>query len=178
MEIQERNELVERHLHLARAVASALVSRLPSTVDIRDDLEAEAALQLIAGVEQYDPSRGVPLELWLTRFLMWRTREMFRRRNLREAKADQLLDTYDRAAPATQDTDVDRARVQAKVRARVNELPDRSRKVIEMRYDQGRQMKQIGKDLKVSESRTSQIHTELMAELRADWRMQELRRAA
>jgi len=178
VEIQARNELVERHLHLARAVASALVSRLPSNVDIREDLEAEASLQLIAGVERYDPRRGVPIDLWLTRFLMWRTREMFRRRNLREAKADQLLDTYDRADPATQERDVDHARVRAKVRARINELPERSRKVIEMRYDHGHRLKQIGKDLKVSESRTSQIHTEVMAELRADWRMQELRRAA
>jgi RNA polymerase sigma factor (sigma-70 family) len=178
MKIEERNELVEKHLYLARLVARTLAANLPAHVDVREDLEGEASLLLIEGVEKFDPRQGVPIEKWLKRFLFWRVMELLRRRNLRESMALQLGE-FDRPVQPTQEIDIDRARFEARVQQRVRGLGARGRKVVELHYTEGRNMTQVGRAIgRVGRSRASQVHCAVLRELRRDWTMRELADAA
>lgn len=58
-----RNGLVEHYQGLVRTLTSALERRLPPTVD-RGDLETAANVGLMSAIEAFDPSRGVPFELY------------------------------------------------------------------------------------------------------------------
>lgn len=58
-----RNALVEHYQPLVGVIAGSLERRLPRSVD-RGDLETAANVGLMSAIEAYDPTRGVPFELY------------------------------------------------------------------------------------------------------------------
>lgn len=100
---QTRNRLVEAYQLLVRDIVARLAQRLPRSVD-RGDLGTAANVGLIAAVESFDPSRGVPFELyaemrirgavldelrtqdWLPR--PWRTRLDLQKRTLESLRSE------------------------------------------------------------------------------------------
>jgi len=105
-----RNDLVEHYQALVRTLASALERRLPPTVD-RGDLETAANVGLMSAIEAFDPSRGVPFELYAEHRLRgalldelrsqdwmprpWRTRFEARRRAIERLRADLGREPWD-----------------------------------------------------------------------------------
>ncbi len=105
-----RNDLVEHYQALVRTLVSALLRRLPPSVD-RGDLETAANVGLMSAIEAFDPTRGVPFELyaehrlrgalldelrsqdWLPR--PWRTRLEARRRAIEKLRADLGREPWD-----------------------------------------------------------------------------------
>lgn len=58
---EARRAMVVQHLPLARKIARKIAAALPSSirVHIREDLEQEARVGLMAAAERFDPARGV-----------------------------------------------------------------------------------------------------------------------
>lgn len=56
--VADRNELVERHLHLVERMVLRIIQRLPRSVQA-EDLNANGAIGLQQAVESFDPARGV-----------------------------------------------------------------------------------------------------------------------
>ncbi|HNC99139.1 MAG TPA: sigma-70 family RNA polymerase sigma factor [Myxococcota bacterium] len=59
--MQNRNELIIKYHPLVKAIASRMARRYPSNVDL-DDLITVGSLGLIAGVDKFDNSMGVPFK--------------------------------------------------------------------------------------------------------------------
>ncbi|MEW6583839.1 MAG: sigma-70 family RNA polymerase sigma factor [Actinomycetota bacterium] len=77
--MQSRDELIEGHLPLVRAMAR----RFARPGDDLDDLEQAGAVGLILAVDRFDRSRGCPLEAYAVPSILWEMRRL--RRDTRSA---------------------------------------------------------------------------------------------
>jgi RNA polymerase sigma factor for flagellar operon FliA len=92
-----RDELIERHIHLAKYVVDRLNLK-PSASVSYDDLVSQAVVGLIDAVERYDPGRGVKFETYAYCRIRGAVMDMLREmdwvpRSVRSKEAD-LRETY------------------------------------------------------------------------------------
>ena len=113
VDLQDRNALAERNLHLVDHVVNQLAAGFPRHVD-RDELKGAGAAGLVDAAHRYDPSTGVPFARYAsirirgavldaTRTRDWATRRL--RRDLR-AIEHATSDLEDRLRRTPDDTEV------------------------------------------------------------------------
>jgi RNA polymerase sigma-B factor len=73
-ELRERDELIERHLPLARKLAR----RYARTPDILEDLVQVASLGLVKAVDRYDPARGIAFSSYAVPTILGEIKRWFR----------------------------------------------------------------------------------------------------
>ena len=179
-----REDLIEAY----RPYVSRVVARMgiPSTsVQGRDDLVSAGVVGLIDAVDRYDPSRGVPFEAFAVtrirgaiidelRRLDGRGRLFWRRVRVGEADADELPAalSLDRLVEAGAEPAADATEplleedLRNDVQYALMTLTIRERNVITRYYDGERTLREIGREMGVSEARVSQLHARAIAHLR------------
>ncbi|MCM3128739.1 MULTISPECIES: FliA/WhiG family RNA polymerase sigma factor [unclassified Paenibacillus] len=68
-DLDARNQLIEKHLHIVQYVSSRLAVGLPKNVS-KDDLESNGALGLMDALDKFDYKRGLQFETYAS----WRVR--------------------------------------------------------------------------------------------------------
>lgn len=178
--------LAAEHRHLVTSVARATRRRLPPQFDL-DELESAGALGLVDAARRFNRAIGVPFGAFARQRIRGAILDYLRqldpltrtqRRNI-AATDDACFDvqlewvggglktsiearTPDRGpdvAYAAKDT-------AARVRAAVDALPTRLRRVVVRRYYDQRTLRSLKRSMKVGDSRLSQLHTEALRELR------------
>ena len=103
---QNREQLILEHYPLVRTIASRMIRRLPSSVEL-DELVNVGALGLIDAVDRFDPSRRVPFKAYAEirvrgaivdalRGADWVPRSVRRKVNRIEAAREKLMRELDR----------------------------------------------------------------------------------
>lgn len=91
----KKDELWAKYAYLVRYEALKLKSRLPASVEL-DDLIQIGAIALLDAIEQFEPTKGVKLPVYIVQRLRWAFMDAFReydwvprrvRRNAREVSA-------------------------------------------------------------------------------------------
>jgi RNA polymerase sigma factor for flagellar operon FliA len=154
--LDRRNDLVEANIPLIRSVARQVHRKLPPSFEL-DDLIQSGVLGLIQAAESYDPAGGASFATFARYRIHGAIQDSIRR--------DQFTESIHAELPASGVVYVDpieemiAAREEADQVARaVDQLPDRGRKVIQMRYSDQMSMVNVGAALGVKKTRAVQIH--------------------
>lgn len=156
MVFDQRNSLVEANIPLIRSVARQIHKKLPPSFEL-DDLVQSGVLGLIQAVERYDPAAGASFATFARYRIHGAIQDSIRREQFTDSIHEELpaqvayLDPIEaRIAQREEAGQVARA---------VDRLPDRGRKVIEMRYGHRQMtMVNVGAALGVKKTRAIQIH--------------------
>ncbi len=164
---------------LVYGIAGRLHSRLPRGCGIEmADLVQAGAVGLLRAEKAFDPSSGVPLAAYAKFRIRGEMLDTIRRhasRRLvhpsdREAAADSDGPDWMALVPAAPDASPHFSALQTQrssiLREEIGRLPERYRRVVSMRYSEELTLRQIGAELKVNESRASQIHRLALTRLR------------
>ena len=163
---EERHRLIEQHLPLVRAIARRYAHRGESF----DDLVQVGALGLIKAVDRFDPGRGVTLGAYAAPTIAGEIRRHLRDRvtliRIPRSAGDEAsaarfplpLESAegvepDRAAEAGLAGSEDRALVASGLRA----LPQRERRVLELRYYSDLSQRRIADQLGISQVHVSRL---------------------
>jgi len=103
----QREDLILQHYPLVRTIASRMIRRFPSSVDL-DELVNVGSLGLIDAVDRFDPSRKVPFKAYAEirirgaivdalREADWVPRSVRRKFNRIEESRDKLFQRFDRS---------------------------------------------------------------------------------
>lgn len=180
-----RGALIEGY----RPYVGRVVARMgipPTTVQERDDLVSAGVIGLIDAVDRYDPARGVPFEAFAAARIRGAVIDELRRldgrgrlfwRQVREGVADEDAQpqalSLDRLLDAGSEPAVSDASGELLERDLLNDvgwaittLPHRERNVIARYYGSAWTLREIGRELGVSEARASQLHARAIAHLR------------
>lgn len=180
-----RGALIEGYRpYVARVVARM---GIPSTtVQERDDLVSAGVIGLIDAVDRFDPDRGVPFEAFAAarirgavidelRHLDGRGRVFWRqvRDGLTDEQTfpaalslDRLVDAGTEPAVGDSTSALLEQDLLNDVGWAIATLPHRERNVIARYYGSSWTLRQIGRELGVSEARVSQLHARAIAHLR------------
>lgn len=165
-----------------------LASRMgipPTTVQERDDLVSAGVVGLIDAVDRFDPSRGVPFEAFARPRVRGSILDELRRldgrgrlfwRRVREGVAegevveaislDRLVETGKEPAGTDASVRILERDLWDDVGYAVRALPERERDVIRRYYGASLTLREIGRELGVSEARVCQLHGRAIARLR------------
>jgi RNA polymerase sigma-B factor len=163
---EERQRLIEQHLPLVRTIARRFAHRGESF----DDLVQVGALGLIKAVDRFDPGRGVTLGAYAAPTIAGEIRRHLRDRvtliRIPRSAGDEASSARfplplesagslqpDRAAEAGLAESEDRALVASGLRA----LPQRERRVVELRYYGDLSQKPIADQLGISQVHVSRL---------------------
>ncbi len=165
-----RNELVERHLPLARAVARDY----SNTPGDHDDLFQEAATALVEAASRFDPDRGAKFTTFAYRCMMGRVLDWLRKRGriartLREYQCDcgvaRLVGTGEGGNGRVFEQDDD---LVPELKSLLEALAPTSRAIMELRFCGGLTPKKTGGLVGLSEPRTAAMirHTPRLLRVR------------
>lgn len=171
----DAEQLVARHLELARRAARRVYARVRGWVDL-DELRAIAGAGLAEAADRYDPRRGATFVTFAWPRIHGAMLDELRRSGSRRAAArprvtslevlrDRGFDAVD-DAPGPAD-DLDGARRVARLRAAIAQLPERSRALVTKHYFEGKSLLEAGAELGVSKSWASRLHAQAVDRLRA-----------
>lgn len=191
--IENRNALAEFHLPMVRKLAAKQFRKLPpgSLVEV-DDLVAFGCQGLFTAIERFDPSRGFEFSTFAgtrihgaiidgLRGMDWVPRlERNRQKSdpdLRIPEVGSLstavyddsqrpIEIGDAIPDETQDSPDRRLESMDELRDALTGLSKIERLILLMYYYAGVTMREVGRNLGLSESRVSQIHSELMNRIR------------
>jgi RNA polymerase sigma factor (sigma-70 family) len=173
----ERDQLIEENLDQARIIARSVGARLPSHVDLREELLAEAHKLLVEAAESFGAARGLTFKQWYQWIANRRIYDPFRRKNLREAKHVHLEDLKDvagedefadedhiqeLAVPPNQEQAADAG----KVRKQVQRLPVEQQQVIALRYRDQETVSRTARRLGMTQAQVCETHREAIQSLR------------
>jgi len=181
-EIASRDAAILENLVLVNTLARRLQCRLPPCVTL-DDLTSAGTIGLIEAVERFDSSRGLKLRSYAQHRIWGAMLDFLRREDPLSRGERRRIRHSDSTAPVTISLDqlpapaldhlvrveehaVTELTLASEVRAARRCLSTRENHVIAMLFDFGRQSRQVAADLKVNESRVSQIKQRAIAKLR------------
>lgn len=192
-----RAELIESY----RPYVSRLVARMgipPTSVQEREDLVSAGVIGLIDAVDRFDHARGVPFEAFARariqgavidelRRLDGRTRTFWK--HVREGTAqedslpaalslDRLIAEGTEPAAGDMTTSLLEQDLYNDVGIALMTLPRRERSVLQRYYGAARTLREIGREMGVSEARVCQLHARAIAQLRRMLTMREVAFAA
>ncbi len=183
-----RDERVMMHLHLAKAIARRIRSGpIGKGVEL-EDLVAYGVIGLLEAASRFDASRGVPFAGFAGRRIHgaivdgirlhhWFGRDADRRLRIERVGEDWLVEPAD-ADHACNDTrwngrpmiqppvEPDDARHKVVV-ATLRRLPVRQRRLLDLRYNQGRTLRAAAEEMGFGSSWASRLHDRALAALRA-----------
>jgi RNA polymerase sigma-70 factor (ECF subfamily) len=150
---QRFSELYERHF---RAVY-AFVARRVHAREIAEDVTADVFYKALAALPRFD-WRGVPFGVWLFRIAANCVADQF--------KASARFSDKAGPEPATE-AEFERAHDCARLFEWTEKLPADQRRVIEMRFAEGRTIREIGAELKKTDGAVKQLQFRAVQTLRA-----------
>ncbi len=128
--------------------------------EIREDLNGEIYCRFCDLLNEYDPSRNVPLRPYLVRQLtaaiytyarkLWTLKSRETALILDDGRSDQLLPSFD--PTPSWDAELSHKQVTASLPAAIMQLPDRQKRVVVWRYYEDRSFDDIAKLLGVEAS--------------------------
>jgi RNA polymerase sigma factor for flagellar operon FliA len=178
-ETRDADQLVARHLELARRAAGRIYPRVRGLVSF-DELRALANAGLAEAAGRYDPGRGASFATFAWYRIHGAIFDGLRRSSQRRASAptprppprmvslEALRDRgFDAAgdAPGPAD-DLDGARRAARLRVAIAQLPDKPRALVTKHYFEGKSLLEAGAELGVSKSWASRLHAQAVDRLR------------
>ena len=191
-----RDAAILQDLDLVNRIARRFQRRVPPCVTF-DDLASAGMIGLIHAVDRFDQTRGLKFRTYAQHRIWGAMQDFLRdedplsrteRRRVR-ASASALSATGYGVPPATVSLDQIPVRCLAStaqpaftLRAEVREarrcLSPRENRVIELLYDFGWQSREVAVEMRVNESRVSQIKTRAISKLRLQLEPGSIRRAA
>jgi len=189
--VQNRNRLVENHMRIAGALARNLSARIPPNPlwDIHS-LTAEGTVGLMRAVERFDPARGVKFSAFAARLVAgamldalrgadWVPRRL--RRRLRDSGSAAVemvqMPTADPAMDGRQDSlsfeetipDRDHAPECDPLSGEMlRGLTERERAVARLYFEVDLTIREIGRELDLSESKVSRLISSILKRLRGN----------
>ncbi len=177
---RDADQLVERHLELARRAAGRIYPRVRGLVSF-DELRALANVGLAEAAGRYDPGRGATFATFAWYRIHGAIFDGLRRSSQRRAAApparppprmvslEALRDRgFDAAGDAPGPADeFDAARRAARLRVAIAQLPDRPRELVTKHYFEGKTLLEAGAELGVSKSWAIRLHAQAVDRLRA-----------
>lgn len=163
-----RDTLVNAHLGLAIAMAKQAKQHFPPSIEL-DDLIQQATVGLLHAAERYDPRSPVVFSVFARKRIWGAMMDANRRRHYTNATAEPLDDAAERGAPPGHDERIDAERDARRLREAVAMLPRRERTVVALYYG-GRLLREIGRELSLSERRISDLHAAAITHLRRTMR--------
>ena len=165
---------------LVTGIAGRLYSRLPRGCGIEmADLVQAGNVGLLKAEKSYEPESGIPLAGYAKFRIRGEMLDMIRRHASRSFVLACDRDSVDDAeqpmewlacvpapAEASPHSSALRQQRSAILREEIRRLPDRYRRVVSMRYSGELTLREIGAELRVNESRASQIHRLALMRLR------------
>jgi RNA polymerase sigma factor for flagellar operon FliA len=171
----EAEQLIARHLELARRAAGRIYPRVRGLVSF-DELRALANAGLAEAAERYEPGRGATFATFAWYRIHGAMFDGLRRSSQRRAAAPpprvmSLEALRDRGFDAAGDApgpgdDLDGARRAARLRRAIDRLPDRPRALVTKHYFEGKSLLEAGAELGVSKSWASRLHAQAVEQLR------------
>jgi RNA polymerase sigma-B factor len=171
-----RDELIERHLPLVRALARRYADR----GEPYDDLVQVGALGLIKAVDRYDAGRGVTLGAYAAPTIEGEIRNHLRDRGTliriprdaaREAPARFPLPLETAAAlspDGAAEHDLAQGEDRALLAGGLRALTSRERRIVELRYYDGLSQRRIAATLGISQVHVSRLLRQSLGRLRAE----------
>jgi RNA polymerase sigma factor for flagellar operon FliA len=180
--IKNRNDLVEGHLYLVRAIARKLIMALPPCFDI-EELVSAGNLGLVTAAEKFSPFRGVKFATYAQNRIKGAMLDSVRRKNWDAATAPHFEDFAigrrvrqgqlheSKVIQEPEHTPAPIVSIDAKKRREVlvvaiDELSERERKLIVQHYFQGKRLSEAGRNIGVKTTRTTQIHSIALAKMK------------
>lgn len=183
MTITDRNALIEKYLYLVQQAAAVMKRRVPRSVEY-SDLYQVGAIGLQKAAESWDPNRHVLFSTYAPRRIWGEMQDFLRgcdhlsrthRRDVGKEGGPHLTSIH---RPIRTDKDDDlgfyfgeeqESPVDStdECRKLLRGLTRRERLVMLLYHVEGLAMSQVGRAIGVSESMISQIHTNVLARLRA-----------
>jgi RNA polymerase sigma factor FliA len=176
------SQAAETRLDLSRLVsgiAGRLYARLPRGCGIEmADLLQAGNVGLLKAERSYEPESGIPLAGYAKFRIRGEMLDMIRRHasrrlvlacdrdNLEDPEQPEWLACVPAPAEASPHSSALRQQRSAILREEIRRLPDRYRRVVSMRYSGELTLREIGAELRVNESRASQIHRLALIRLR------------
>ena len=174
-------------MEFAERIAAVVKRRLPPFI-LLEDLRSEAWVGLIQAALHYDPTTKVPFEAFARRRIHGAVIDSVRRRNFKHTSTLPLVDhaeflsTLQTRPFDDLEAELDSDTTSDAVRDAVKRMPERDRKVIELRYFEGMNGKQVSRKLGRPESARSTMHKAALLEFRrsvqASPRFADLKKAA
>jgi RNA polymerase sigma factor (sigma-70 family) len=181
----------ETPLNLSRLVsgiAGRLYARLPRGCGIEvADLIQAGNVGLLKAEKTYEPESGIPLAGYAKFRIRGEMLDMIRRHasrkfvlacdrdNVDDGEQMEWLACVPAPAEASPHSSALRQERSAILREEIRRLPDRYRRVVSMRYSGDLTLREIGVELRVNESRASQIHRLALTRLRQALRSRGVR---
>lgn len=189
-DVAVRNQLAELYLPLVKKLAAKLASRLPPSAGVTvDDLRSYGSTGLLQAIERFDPERGLQFPTFAgprvngamldgLRSMDWVPRLERRKQSRGEVtpsgmfsfdaittgpERGEVIAFHDPDAPHPS-ASIERAQAMGKLLRGMGKV---DRLVLLLYYCDGLTMKQIGASVRLSESRVSQLHSELITRLRS-----------
>lgn len=179
----ERDQLITQHLYLVRGIANRLHLQVPRHVE-KNDLISAGMLGLIDAAARYQAERKTYFPVYARqrirgamldymRAQSWIPRAAYQK--LRAEEPDTLrfrssgvcIEGLDMAAcTAPPDTDIAEHQLRAVMGGLVRLLPERDQAILLLHYLHQRTMRDISKDLNLSEGRISQLHNAALGKLK------------
>ncbi len=168
-----RDELIISHLHVADRIAAGKKKRVPTFVHY-DDLQSAAYMGLVDAAGKYDPTLNDSFENYAYPRIAGAIQDYLRECGWGPKNARRPAVSIDASRPdGTKMADAIEGReeassgeVFAKMTSRLSPL---EKGVMRMYYVDGLTMKEIGNRLGLTESRVSQIASQVRSEVRESW---------
>ncbi len=173
---QARQELIERHLPLVRAVARRFAHRGESL----EDLVQVGAVGLIKAVDRFDPTRGVTLGAYAAPTIAGEIRNHLRDRATlirlpRDVEPESparfplpLETTIELWPDAAAERGLERSEDRALLADGLRALPTRERRIVHLRYYGGLSQRGIAAELGISQVHVSRLLRESLGKLRVE----------
>lgn len=158
--------MIEAQIPLIRSVARQIHRRLPPSFEL-DDLVQSGVLGLIQAAEHYDVAGGASFETFARHRVRGAILDSVRRHEYTNQSHVRLEDVpyhdpIEERIAAQEEAD--------QVACTVNQLPDRERRVIEMRYGHQMTLVKVGAALGVKKTRAIQLHQQAIGMLQGHFR--------
>jgi len=135
----------------------AFIARRVQSRDIAEDLTSDVFHKALAALARFD-WRGVPFGVWLFRIAANVVTDQWKRSTKESSEDPPELAT---------DTDFEEAVQRARLFRRVDDLPPDQRRVVQMRFSEGKSIREIASALRRTEGAVKQLQFRALQTLRA-----------
>jgi RNA polymerase sigma-70 factor (ECF subfamily) len=152
-------ELYEENFHRVYAFVARRVQNRPDT----EDVTSEVFQQALANLSRFE-WRGVPFAAWLYKIASNAIADRWQR-----AAKEQGRPVADDSPPEPRSTNPAESEQSARLFRLVEKLPADQRRVIEMRFAEGKTIAEIARELKRSDGAVKQLQFRGIERLRVQW---------